>query len=208
MVPARDPANLELARWVVWQREKYAYMKLPADKQAAHKQPELSTSELSAEQVDLLEQLGFVWDLFESDWMVRYNELKLYVAANGRADVPARYPANPQLADWVINQRRVHKTGKLSPEHYALLEAVGFVHDPRNASFDASFKKLQVYAAAHHGSTEVPANYKEDPPCIGRVGQRQAGGVREEQADAALCGAIRGAELRVERLGRCVCARL
>jgi 4-hydroxyphenylpyruvate dioxygenase-like putative hemolysin len=104
------------------------------------------------------------------------------VAANGRANVPARYPANPQLADWVINQRRVHKTGKLSPEHYALLEAVGFVHDPRNASFDASFEKLQAYAAAHHGSTEVPAIYKEDPSLGVWVNDRRTACVKNKLA--------------------------
>ncbi len=46
-------------------------------------------------------------------WMKSYEQLKLYVAANGHAMVPARDPANLELARWVVWQR----------EKYALHEA-------------------------------------------------------------------------------------
>ena len=39
-------------------------------------------------------------------WDVRYNELKDFVKVNGHADVPAKFPENPPLSNWVRRQRQ------------------------------------------------------------------------------------------------------
>jgi hypothetical protein len=154
-VPARDPANPQLARWVLTQREKYAADKRLRDAGRA-------SCKLSAEEVELLERLGFTWSPMESLWMERYEDLKAFAAANGHASVPRYLDGNQQLAAWAMRQRGFHNAGSLSPEHRALLDAVGFVYTPRDESFEAGFAKLQAYAAAHYGSTEVSGTYAED----------------------------------------------
>ena len=39
-------------------------------------------------------------------WDRRLNQLREFKAATGHTSVPIRYPANPQLATWVAEQRR------------------------------------------------------------------------------------------------------
>lgn len=39
-------------------------------------------------------------------WDHRLNQLREFKAATGHTNVPNRYPANPQLATWVAEQRR------------------------------------------------------------------------------------------------------
>ena len=39
-------------------------------------------------------------------WDHRLNQLREFKAATGHTSVPNRYPANPQLATWVAEQRR------------------------------------------------------------------------------------------------------
>lgn len=39
-------------------------------------------------------------------WEHRLNQLREFKAATGHTNVPNRYPANPQLATWVAEQRR------------------------------------------------------------------------------------------------------
>ena len=39
-------------------------------------------------------------------WDDRLNQLRDFKAATGHTNVPNRYPANPQLATWVAEQRR------------------------------------------------------------------------------------------------------
>jgi hypothetical protein len=140
------------------QRKRHAAdNRLPADKQAECK--------LSAEQVRLLDGLRFTWSPSEDNWLERYEELKAFAAANGHARVPRQLDGNQPLAEWATRQRRIHEKTpeKLSPEHRSLLDAVGFVYNPRDESFEAGFVKLQAYAASHYGSTEVVSGkYAED----------------------------------------------
>ncbi|KAJ1452320.1 helicase-associated [Pelagophyceae sp. CCMP2097] len=92
-------------------------------------------------------------------WDARYLQLGAYREASGDCHVPFRYVTDgATLGWWVSAQRRAFKARKLSPERIARLEAAGFVWDPRAEEWDAHFKLLQTYHAAH-GDCAVPSNF-------------------------------------------------
>ena len=88
---AENPSSL--GNWVKKQRE--AYQKFNQDEK----------STMTQEQIDRLNQLGFVWDPWQEAWMERYKELVEYYKENGHVDVPARYAKNLSLGKWVNKQR-------------------------------------------------------------------------------------------------------
>ena len=115
-VPAKYPENPSLATWVSTQRQKKKNRKL------------------SAERIARLEKLDFVWELLATPatWEEQFAALKAYKALKGNCNVPQDYPENPSLGKWVSKQRRTKKTGTLSGERIARLEALGFVWELRS----------------------------------------------------------------------------
>lgn len=132
--------------------------------------------------------------------------LREFVATHGHARVPDRYAAMPALGTWVSNQRAAYRaerarqseeqgtdgaanasgsggrsTGncrfRISPQHVALLEGVGFEWDARRRS-DARWNQRLASLRAFrnlHGHTRVPDNYPPDKSLGKWVGhQRRA----------------------------------
>lgn len=101
-------------------------------------------STLVASRVQVLEDVGFVWDSHAALWEERLNELKDYRRVNGHCNVPSTYPKNKQLSTWVKCQRRQYRlTGKgkssnLTEERIAALDDLGFVWDGRTIGSNTS----------------------------------------------------------------------
>jgi hypothetical protein len=71
---------------------------------------------LSAEQIKLLDKLGFCWDAHEDRWDQKLEELRKFIARHGHANVPYQWHGRRNaLAEWVRRQRRLKRKGKLSP---------------------------------------------------------------------------------------------
>lgn len=68
-------------------------------------------SSMSEEKVQALESIGFAWAKRkgEASWMIKYNELKRFVAEHGHCDVATKYQPNPALGRWVSTQRSEYK---------------------------------------------------------------------------------------------------
>jgi hypothetical protein len=79
---------------------------------------------LPADKIQQLDEVGFVWDLRESQWDTRFKELLAYKSAHGNVSVP-RGGFN-ELANWINKQREVYKNGKISAERVQRLEEIGF----------------------------------------------------------------------------------
>lgn len=109
--PARRGEKKELANWVSMQRQRK------------------KRGQLHPERVRLLEEIGFIWEAgtAQKSWEGRYAELLHFKAVHGSCDVPARWPDNPPLSHWVINQRQYRRLGKLNPEYERLLNDAGFI---------------------------------------------------------------------------------
>lgn len=102
----------ELWRWVGTQRIFKKKEKLPADK------------------IQQLDEIGFVWDLAETQWDTRFEELLAYRAVHGSVNVPTQPPTT--LGAWVNTQRMNHRKGELSTERVRRLDEIAFRWDLKN----------------------------------------------------------------------------
>jgi len=73
--------------------------------------------------------------------------------------VPVSY-SDKQLANWVVVQRAVKKTGKLDAALVQRLDDLGFVWDPIGESWDEMFRRLLAYKQ-ERGDCQVPQNYSD-----------------------------------------------
>jgi len=118
-VPHTYPDNPQLARWVKRQRRQY---KLRQDNRQ---------STMTAERLEMLNSVGFVWDSHDVNWREKLDSLMLFRQEYGNCNVPSNF-RNKKLATWVKCQRRQYKLywdGKpsaMSPERIMELEKVGF----------------------------------------------------------------------------------
>jgi hypothetical protein len=132
-IPTKCQINYPLAQWVKRQRYQYRL------KQAGKK------STMTTDRQKSLEDLGFIWDLHDSVWEERLNELYAFRTQHGHCKVPLKYPANSELAIWAKCQRRHYMTyctvtnsGKewtsntMTMERIHKLTKVGFVFSNRN----------------------------------------------------------------------------
>eukprot|EP00980_Cylindrotheca_fusiformis_P001372 scaffold344_cov130-Cylindrotheca_fusiformis.AAC.3 len=119
-VPYKYKPNPALSRWV--RRQRYQY-KLKVEGKPGG---------ITESRVEILEKAGFVWNAHGQKWQNRWNELRAYCLEHGNGNVPHNYRENPELANWVKNQRRQHKLfqeGKpsnITQERIDALNSLGF----------------------------------------------------------------------------------
>lgn len=109
LVPNYYPGNEKLGVWVKTQR--YQFRLLNDGK----------TAKISEERVNLLNSVGFVWDVnkmidaeHKREWDRNLEQLKLYKIENGNCNVPSKYTSIPHLGSWMARQRahyRLIKSG-------------------------------------------------------------------------------------------------
>uniref|UniRef100_UPI0015D90DCD helicase associated domain-containing protein n=1 Tax=Chlamydia suis TaxID=83559 RepID=UPI0015D90DCD len=114
------------------------------------------------DKVARLEELGFVWDVFEEEWEENFLELQRFREEYGHCKVPHRYPQNPFLGVWVCVQRRCFKEGKLAEDRIARLEEIGFVWDILKEAWEENFLELQRFRE-EFGHCKVPHRYPQNP---------------------------------------------
>jgi superfamily II DNA or RNA helicase len=116
------------------------------------------SGKLSPERIRRLEALGFVWDPYDASWVEMFAALVAFKDENGHCNVPATYPANPTLGNWVPTQRSAKKRGKLSPERIQQLETLGIMWDPIAAAWEEMFMALTAFKD-EKGHCNVPSSY-------------------------------------------------
>jgi len=138
LVPHTYPSNPILARWV--KRQRYQYKLFQMKEQ----------SSMTAERIQLLANVGFVWHSHEVVWQERLNELLEFRQKTGHCLVPSNYSLNPKLATWVKCQRRQYKlhlrgsSSNITDDRVAILENIGFEWQLRSSSHT-----IQNQIAAH-----------------------------------------------------------
>ncbi len=108
-VPANWKKNQQLGRWVAMQRYRH------------------KIGELQKYYVDRLDAIGFIWAPAEKVWHEMFSCLLKYKKKHGDCDVPSSCPSDPNLANWVANQRHRKKMGSLSAERVHKLSGIGFL---------------------------------------------------------------------------------
>lgn len=66
---------------------------------------------ISQERIDMLTQIGFIWDRMGSAWRESFEELKKYREVNGHCHVPVNY-GDKTLFRWIAKQRKKYKNYK------------------------------------------------------------------------------------------------
>jgi len=104
---------------------------------------------ITKERIDMLNEIGFVWDRMGTAWKDSYQDLKKYREANGHCHVPVNYNEKT-LFRWIAKQRKKYKNyleGKkpaLTEEQVKLLQDIDFFEpsEDRLAKFHAQQDKL------------------------------------------------------------------
>jgi len=117
---------------------------------------------LSAEREARLEVVdGWEWGPRDAAWEDGFAHLVVYADEHGHALVPTAYVTGDghRLGQWVLNQRRAHKRGKLSGDREARLADVdGWVWDAKEAAWEEWFGLLEAYVDEHDHAL-VPTAY-------------------------------------------------
>jgi len=129
------------------------------------------------DRVDLLNDIGIVWDLKDVDdtaWRVMYDRLVAYKKNHNSVCVPLGWTEDPKLANWVCKQRKSCK------EKYRidLLAKIGFVRNAQDQNWMQMFQRLVEYKKKHM-TTDVPRNWKQDPR-LAKWAQKQRKGCKEK----------------------------
>ncbi len=82
---------------------------------------------LTAARVTELNELGMVWDSLDADYQAGLAHLRVFIAREGHANVPARFVTDDgfRLGYWVRRRRVSYRAGKLTAARIAELNALG-----------------------------------------------------------------------------------
>lgn len=120
---------------------------------------------ITDERIEKLNSIGFVWDLQEDLWTMRYEELLDYKANNGDTIVPRDYPPNKQLGTWCDVQRhqmwlrRQGENSNMTEERIELLEKAEFIWDVREYRWNLKFNELAEFYIMN-GHHKIPSKTK------------------------------------------------
>ena len=114
-------------------------------------------SNLSAQQISLLDKMGFPWDLVALEWDTMIDELKKYKEIHGDCNVKTSSQHRTKLSTWV-SKRRSEKNS-LTSEQINQLDEMGFIWDANSYKWDMQFNGLVVYKQ-EFGDCLVPMKYK------------------------------------------------
>jgi hypothetical protein len=105
--------NKKLGIWISYQRGRFNGTRFPF---------------LTQTEIDLLNEIEMVWDVYEAQWKSTYNLVKKYYENNNNLKMPKNYKINNvNLYTWILIQRKLYKQNKLSQEKINLLETIGMV---------------------------------------------------------------------------------
>jgi hypothetical protein len=79
-----------------------------------------------------LESIGFEWDPQRAQWNIMYSKLQAFQREARHCKVPKGYTKDPELANWVRNQRLEHanmtknKKSRMTQDRFQMLDDLGF----------------------------------------------------------------------------------
>jgi len=116
------------------------------------------------------DSLGRLVPLNRVPWEEHFQQLVEYKTKHGTVEVPR---SDPLLGNWVTEQRKSRKSGKLSQCRVQWLNSLGFQWDVHLSAWMKMYNELLSYKELHGGSINVPVRYN---------GSRKLGGwVRKQR---------------------------
>ncbi|MDC0572924.1 Helicase associated domain protein [Luminiphilus sp.] len=156
-VPAHftSKSGLKIGQWVGAQRKK--------------------KSRLTAQQIELLDDLGFSWDLLKTRWLEGFEALKQYHHQHGDCLVHAKHitEAGFKLGDWVAGQRKRFKNESMPKNEIAALNDLGFAWEALDQQWELGFQALLRYFREHGDCLVAAREVTEDEFPLGSWVHRQ-----------------------------------
>ena len=120
-----------------------------------------SKGTLCSDQIKELDDLGFVWDVYDHHFQQGIHKLRDYKSENGDMLVPQNYETLDgfKLGTWVANKRKAKSNGTLSIDQIKELDDLGFVWDVNDHQWQQGIDKLHDYKS-DYGDMLVPKNYE------------------------------------------------
>jgi hypothetical protein len=134
--------GLKLGTWITNQRSNYAGY---------------SGVNIDQSRIMLLEKIGMIWNVPDSQWKKGYEEAKQYYLEHGDLRVHAHYVSNSgyRLGAWISKQRG---DISLSIEQKELLDELGMIWNTYDEKWEIGINEAENYYS-EHGNLRVPAGY-------------------------------------------------
>lgn len=117
---------------------------------------------LSCDQIERLDEMGFIWDVQSLVWDEMFAKLKMFKDQFGHCNVETGWQEDPSLHVWISSQRTRRKQSDLTAERIERLDGMGFVWDWQTAKGDETwmkwYLKLENYAI-EHGNPHIPRTH-------------------------------------------------
>ncbi|MFA4919901.1 MAG: Helicase associated domain protein [Thermodesulfovibrionales bacterium] len=130
---------------------------------------------LSEDNINRLEEIGFVWDMYDEAWEQGFQSTLKFKEQTGDANSPKQHttPEGFSLGSWQNSQRMFYKKGKLAEDRIKRLEAIGFVWSQYDEAWEQGFQatlkyKEQTGDANSHRRHKTPEGFQ-----LGRWQNRQ-----------------------------------
>jgi uncharacterized protein YbgA (DUF1722 family) len=154
-VPRGYQEDASLGNWVSKQRQVHAKNNMRQDRK------------------DLLNKIGFVWNVEDHQWKKQYEKLVEFKRKQGNCVVPQKYEEDVTLGTWVDTQQQFHNQNTIRLDRKDLLDDIGFVWRVENdALWQQQYEKM-VEFKRNNGHCLVPNKYKEDKSLGNWVSQQR-----------------------------------
>jgi len=148
-VPNNQPQYRKLGLWVKEQRRHYSLLR------------QGKPSQMTQERCKILNSVGFCWNTSEATWLERLKQLTAYQNEYGDCNVPKGFEENPELSNFVQNQRKQFKqyvkgenSGGMTRERIHALQQIGFNWGISGAEVTAALSDIESTMAM---SEAIPA---------------------------------------------------
>ena len=154
-VPSHWPNNPKLRRWVFTQREFF------------------KSGTLSEDRIRRLKEIGFEWDILESNWNEMFSALHKFKDKYGHCNVSRDWPENPDLSHWVSTQRSNYRSGLLNKVRVERLEQIGFIWDTIRSSWEQNYSSLLEFKQTF-GHCNVPDKWPKNLKLSHWIGKQRS----------------------------------
>lgn len=163
-IHARHKRNKALGTWVVRQR--------------------VVKDKLTADQVEKLDSIEFVWNPRKERWDNHYQELIEYYEKYGDYKIPVVYEENRALGRWVQKQRRMkHELPKIK---FQKLEEINFLWDPTAHDWYEFLDELKAFKDKFGHVIPVPKTHKRLYNWLSQQKRKYRYGKLEEEYSSSL----------------------
>ena len=126
-------------------------------------------SDLLPEQKQLLQEIGFIKNIYQEKWQTNYEYAEIYYKHYGNLFIPQNFKTDDgitynengriNLGKWLMIQGV--RFLDLLPEQQQLLQEIGFIKNTYKKKWQMNYEYAKIYYK-HYGNLFIPQNFKTD----------------------------------------------